>query len=675
MKKLFLLFLAIGITASANAMSTDDIEVSYNFGSFEIDSSLTIAVCDTSYHITYELNPDSVRIINVNTEQGTFCYLKLPGQASYQLMDIPGLPELPFKSINLQIPMTSLGDSIGLTNLAVEYQYLDLPYRYIPVQEISHEEDTEEFEYNEYYYDTCSSFNSFGNFIESTPVLECMGASGMYINFQPIQYNASLNQVRIIKALSFDVNTPSLHSIPTKELAIGNGFYQPHGWRDVEIGEGHMPAYNIAIITRQSLISGISEYVLYRRSQGHTVNVYTTENFSVGASPTAQEIKDFINALTSTGSNPINYIEIVGNPLLIPYAAGDVDDPNNPATDIAYITDIASRMERGKPINCSYVIGRWPVSSIEDINNLGRKIREFEETIYDTPKNKLFSSVINGIDSRNNAVSNIYFSEMNDIADRLDKVGISNERIDGRQYSSLTQLMSDPNHLKNLWLIFYVGHGWYSCCGTPLKCGLVTTNYDIPPIQYSFACLTNGFKEDNNFGRKWTCTENGGVANFASTTESYFHTNSAYSKKIAEVFSTQNTLGINIARGMMDYYNSSRRHIRKRQVYRYCLFGSPVLYLPGYPAPLHITDPLFIPSKSEGNIIEYTAESNSILIKDNSNSSLISIYSISGALLYTGEISPNTQLDCSFLPDGVYLAKAFSAGGEMQSHIKFIVKH
>lgn len=218
MKRTIILILITCLFVHNKAIAEDDIVTSVSYGTYEIDSSTTITVNDTLYHVSYHLNPDSFKIVEVNTSKGAFCYIELPEYSSYDFRDTPGLPALPIKSLNIQIPQEGLWDSLEHKNLSFTFQYIYLPHRYIPAQEYYKTDDDNTFEYESNYYDTCNSFDHFGPFIESSPVLQCMSACGMFVNFNPIEYNPSTNQVKIITSLSFDIRTPSLNSLTAEEI-------------------------------------------------------------------------------------------------------------------------------------------------------------------------------------------------------------------------------------------------------------------------------------------------------------------------------------------------------------------------------------------------------------------------------------------------------------------------
>lgn len=554
MKRTIILILITCLFVHNKAIAEDDIVTSVSYGTYEIDSSTTITVNDTLYHVSYHLNPDSFKIVEVNTSKGAFCYIELPEYSSYDFRDTPGLPALPIKSLNIQIPQEGLWDSLEHKNLSFTFQYIYLPHRYIPAQEYYKTDDDNTFEYESNYYDTCNSFDHFGPFIESSPVLQCMSACGMFVNFNPIEYNPSTNQVKIITSLSFDIRTPSLNSLTAEEITDGEGIYEPRGMKPQNLTFPFKR--RLLILTRNKYLDNLQEYIDYKEAHNFTVDVNTAEQFSANNIPSASEIATFINSKLNSNERP-QYILIVGNPVNdIPYSDGIIDKRSDPATDFEYLTEMQTQLKTCKRISGNVSIGRWPVFSENDVTTIANKTIQYELAMGKRNWNDMFATSVSGTGS--NSFGRSQAKQMNMMADKLSEAGLQCERRDGRYWNTtlIDQVFKDSAHVNNTWLVIYTGHGYFTSLYNPMENFIGnTTNYVQPPILFSYACLTNACDTNTNFGRCFLSrsSSKGGIANYGSTTTTTINEDWYLSKLMLSVFSKNKSLGKNILCGMMNY--------------------------------------------------------------------------------------------------------------------------
>lgn len=655
----------------------EDANVTLRFGTHFVDSSLKIIVQDTSYHISYHIDPDSIKIEGISTSEGMFSYLQFPGIDEYDNVYEPGLPALPIKSLNLQIPKTNTDSIVNYTLSNAEFKYVHLPSKYLPAQETSKSDDDGTFEFQHLYYDTCSSYGNFGDYIEISPIIKCLESQGVVVNLQPVQYNPSTSTAKILTSLDIEIKTASLTTLTNEEVASGLEFYDPAKFISYS---GTQPTCNkrIAIITRSKFSDSLTRYIQYRMSKCYPVDLYTTESFCHDPQPTAEKVKAFIRGIMQNAATRPKYILIVGAPNEIPFSEGAVGNEDNPATDFGYLVEAAPKVDMKKKFESDVCIGRWPADSIVDINRITDKIIRYESNIYNTEN--ITPLAISGTGTEKFSKSQAKY--MAKTAEVLLEIYRRVHTIDGRRTNSydLSNALTSDDGISNLWFIYYTGHGDYELLGSPMitfSRNALKTLFDIPPILFSMACNTNGYLSNRNFGRKWTMSVGGGCANYGSTTKTEEEPDDGLSRKLFQSYSKDATLGQNIIKGMMKYYNCCTNKTKRKQIKRYNLFGDPSLNLKGFGNNSFLPENNFENGEfSEDNQIKiaYVFVSSTLYIKNKTGEKInLSIYDALGRLVFTNYYNTSQTIDCSFLENGNYFINANSIDRPSITSIHIIV--
>ena len=72
--------------------------------------------------------------VTIDTLGYNFVWYKFHGYEDCDYRDSIGIPALPIKSLNLQLPSTSYGEEFEISNLQVTYKEYDIDDYYYPYQ-------------------------------------------------------------------------------------------------------------------------------------------------------------------------------------------------------------------------------------------------------------------------------------------------------------------------------------------------------------------------------------------------------------------------------------------------------------------------------------------------------------------------------------------------------------
>lgn len=635
-----------------------------------VDDYVAISLTDSGYYVSYS-NFDSLIYSYIVDNDQTFFKLDSFSDNSFDYLELVGKPNLPIKSINLQLPRCyyNLSNDLLVSNLSIEYESFNISNHYYPYQSIPNSDQIDVFDYDTSYYN--STYVGLDSIVRISDTYLLNNTTGITVNILPVIYSPLDNMVWKITSLNFNINFNVDYFFDLKNKELINGFGNIYDFDLLSLSEYsqicNSENINLLIITvDDSYKSKLNPFILNRENSGFNVTTYlisdilTEMNTSI-LTPTV--IREFLYNKYSEADieNKMDYLLIVGHPCDIPYSSGVVDDISNPATDIYYGCIEQPTVNLEKNFFPEFYVGRWSIVDLSEIDNVYYKINRYE-TYMINQNNKFNSLLLSGIDrySSFNCGGNDNYKLICKISDFID-IG-NNTLIDGRKFdnqsdTSIVRSLFYDALGENLNFFVYSGHGSIFSLGCPIELSYdyAYKNYDIPPISFSFACSTNSnpsFSGFSSFGSNWVGLNKhkGGVTHFGATTLSYSDSNKYLATNIFKLM--KDPLNMTVGRlcqvGAGKYYNACKTNRRRRQVERYLLFGDPSLKVVGDNS--SINNSSVNNSKSNIEII------NDLSIFENQRNNTaynIELYSVDGK--YFGSFNNIVELKSITIP-GVYVA-------------------
>lgn len=348
------------------------------------------------------------------------------------------------------------------------------------------------------------------------------------------------------------------------DLTDAGAILGPNWWVGPPVNPPSNSKPVIWFLTLQKYAQTLQKYVDYKEYLGFETKVLCID----GIERTPSSIRNFLINEYNNSKPKANFLLIVGSPTDIPYSAGENENTDNPPTDI-YYSCLENVNIADESLTPEFALGRWPVFYISYLQNIINKSIKYEAVVSEYDVESLNIMLLSGSGEHDY----MFIKDANVLQSILENNGLNRGIVyDGREYSTGSIQNIFINNLKNkMWMFIYRGHGNYNCIGSPLLLRNPSSNSSdylyssqcyynqIPPLTFSFACLTN-----NNVGHSmcigdsWICEEEdvGGVIHFGSTTISYSDSNHNLSKKIIELFDDKNNyrIGNLIDKGKMEYY-------------------------------------------------------------------------------------------------------------------------
>ncbi|MBN2603369.1 MAG: hypothetical protein JXA91_04475, partial [Candidatus Thermoplasmatota archaeon] len=414
-----LLILTVLVPASAKTQSFE-IEILDNPSSNKGDSG--------TIHVT--LNANEYLIKNSDLD----CFdIQMEGFGSIL---IPGKPTLPYKTFYIGLPPGAEVQSIDVISKKSEEISGSYNIRLSsqPIGDINSaiKEDNN--------LDTDTLTESFPD-----KIFDYKGMSQLrkyklaVIGFYPFVLNQRTNQLVLNKEITLGINYKIVENIDEVTLAdtVTNDLAEELIVNYNEIAQFYhtsslktksFQSYDYVIITTTSLQSFVSNFVSWKQSLGHNVNVVTlswiTSNYP--ATDTQKSIRDFLQAnYISWG---INHVLIVGSHSSIPMrtcwpdpTVHIVDGTHDIPTDY-YYADLTGNWdsdgdgfygERGQD-NVDFTpevyVGRIPIDGGSTVQNILTKIQNFEQAPYSGwKKNAMLLGAIYTFNNEDHNVNNVWW--------------------------------------------------------------------------------------------------------------------------------------------------------------------------------------------------------------------------------------------------------------------------
>lgn len=504
----------------------------------------------------------------------------------FDYMEGDGIPELPFISLELQLPENA---EIDVKVTDIQYFNLNtgrssakkvphtLRHDYLPSQSYSESELPTELQYdNNAYSDSVS--NTLYRCSEQGGYL---GTNGFTFSLSPILYTPSKQSIVPIAHAKYTISVTAdnnlKRTIDTYALNRSSSaspeilsFYDNHReTTNRSVSRANLGTY--LIITTSKYVSTLTPFITHKQNLGYTVTVKT---FTAGTSSTT--IRNYLIGLGAQSSGFPKYTLIVGNYSEIPYSSGVLDDYDTPPTDVYYACLEKSDISKEKNFKPETILGRWPVATTTHLTKIIDKTISFENLTTITRRYAVASSLGDG--------DTDFSSDIDKVYKKLIEIPNSSAiKFDATDGFTGVELINEFKNKDDL-LFVYRGHGGNTLLGSPFN-NINTQNIPThqPYFSIGFACLLNR-PLTSNFGHCWMNSGDRSCGIYSATTTSGRSSNSYLSKKVFNYFLDQEAnlaWGGWISAAAAKYYSSLMTAARKKQVEKYVLFGDPSLYIFG----------------------------------------------------------------------------------------------
>ena len=467
--------------------------------------------------IQVSVNPKDLKFITINTENGLFASLELPGFGfSYS----EGVARLPIVRKLIEIPQEA-NFKLSINSITWDYTSLTelgLPNKIMPAQFSTEKipERIENFVFDEEYY----SINQFlpENIASIDSIGIIRGRNVAQIQISPVQYNPASGSLKIMNSCDIMINLQNCNMIKTHEkiqrystssyekmfsTAFENyGFYEQGlvGDRDDE---------GFLAIVYDNFYDELLPLTNLKETKGYDVTITKTSDIPGG--PTKENIYSYIEDAYDNWNVPPMYVLLVGDTGQIPTYSGTTGPS---AVDMYFVT------VDGSDWIPDIHIGRFPGSTEAHIESMVDKTVYYETGQFiDTEWIKKVAFIASSdhgqlAEETHNHVIDNYLNPNGYDCDKIYEASGGNTQ---DIYDSLNDGRS---------LCIYSGHGSTNGWGcVPFHISDVNNleNEDMYPFVCSHACSTNVFNQGETYGETWLRAENkGGIGFWGASASTYW---------------------------------------------------------------------------------------------------------------------------------------------------------
>ena len=515
--------------------------------------------------IHFTLPNYSIKDTIVLTGQGNvFNYIDIE---NFGIIDDEGFPMLPQLTMDIALPSGTSSISVVMKNARYINNYIVKPI--VPYHDQIESEYTDIISVNTDYYN--SNGDLYNMSYSYTDIYQVFGTKGIGFTIFPVCYNPSQNRLRFLSSADFEItyvsssNEPVLKDFSTIfEENYLNSFFE--NYESSNLKSQNLFNGNYLMITSSLYKETLTPFANYKRNLGYNVSIITTEEIG----NTSQAIKRFLQMQYHERETRPDFVLLVGDVDVIPASGGIEGEYENPLTDLDY------SLFAGNDYASDVFLGRWSISSNQELANIINKTIFMETNIPKFSKTALFLS--GGGDGE----KEFYKAQKNVLDNTFRNTNWqcnTHFAYKGTIWENVLQDLEKENQY-----IIYRGHGGSRHIGSPFvitKDTIKKINKDTYPMFFSFACLTNDFGYNLEcFGESWIRQKNGGVSFYGATTTTQRHTNYVIEEKIlGDAFFDEPQLSPMINLGMRRYqirfWSRSNRTRTIRHLKSYNLLGDP----------------------------------------------------------------------------------------------------
>lgn len=632
--------------------------------SVNVKPGLSYEIIDDTYRIEFYMPDYQIVTDTFSGDWGDafFSSIKPYDVDEFDYLHEDGRPTLPFYSLDLILPFGSFAYEVTSVQI-LDSTVVTLPYDYTPAQE--RVDFSEGFSFDEEYYNTHEDWYLTNYFIDNS---NYRFYKGFEFSLFPCRYVADIRQLTIVTRAVYEItfSGPDLVNYIQQELSeydrLAYNFYDNF----VEYPQSIIPPINgdkYLIIAADEWDGNpdLMRFKDHKESLGY--DVFYVKLGDIGYAP--QHIRDYIKNLYET--EELKYVLLVGNVSGIPFSEGNNEDVTLPPTDIYYSCLSQDISDQWRDFNPSVFVGRWPVTSDEELRHVVDKTIASDLHLGEHNPNRI------GIFSGSGGHEDYIFKDGQYLYEKIieNSQYYTGSLIDGRYIENADAYNILKNYLENTnnptWMFVYTGHGNSSCLGSPYLLNsypnsfygidnITTNSLDFQSFGFGFACLLGNIYSSPNFARSWITSEQGGVTFLGATTESFTSPDRYFSRKLFGQLKNKPvmTIGEFVANGKAKYFNPNKVEWRSREVRKYTLYGDPSLYLFGLD--INYNTPRLI--KKDSQLTEI--QDKNIIVKDDivqletdvyGDVNSICVYSVTGQLML---VNYTNQVDLGDLPMGAY---------------------
>ncbi len=593
----------------------------------------------------------------------TFNTMVYPGYAyscnPFDFGTVNGQPELPFLSLNLQIPDGATIEA-RVENVSY-YNDIYLNYQYAPVQDVPETGNYFPLQYDNDYYN-----GNIGNVWDTSIVVSepylIRGTTGTNVQLRPALYFPGGDILRPIRSIAYficvnngDVTLSEMHdeTLETPSLNDMVNFYDTYKYIDTIVHLEYKG--NFLILATEDYEGEAEDYADHKNNLGFNAWVETLDQYMLDSA----FIRHYIKAWYDYEECRPKFILLIGDE--IPYSAGELNSISNPPTDMYYAC-VDEYYTENEIVTPDIYVGRWPVHNTPELEYIMLKSEGYDGII--TPNNRMV--LFSGTDDDKPWMEQCFVNAIDDVYNIIHD---SVSSINAVNYVGRNGFDSD--YMRNEFLthnnsfFVYRGHGAPKHFGTPYQ---DITMFDLPNnLPYFSFCFGCKLNYPDSLGTAWVNTGDRSCSFYGATVNTFTYRNTP--------------LQINMFRGLEDnknitigelVYNGVRKAnnigVEKEGLTAYVLNGDPSLYIYG----TRLFGDVLQHSPANG---EKAEDLNNIELKEDIAS--YALYTISGVLVYSH--SGNTDnimadIEAQNLPDGIYILSAQTKYNSIPSQ-KIIIQH
>ena len=640
---------------------------------FSPDEGVTVRINPQGYTITFQTSDYFIENVEIDDDiQETFSCIHFD-QDIYSTYDYEGRAELPYYSLDLQVPNDCQSISLSCSANEKGEEYLDYPY--LPAQGIIEGNVDESYIMLDQLYYNSNGTGWNDEIAYNTNIYHYMNTSGFSLVIHPFRYKTLHSKLLIRDIIEISITIESEISLIDmyNDYISGNHYDDAINYYDT-YKSSHPDTFNpndkgkYAILTTDTYHDKIDGYFgTHKTVYGYDVITYTIENDidqnrDKKASP--DEIRKFIYYIWHDENTRPRFILLAGNFDDFPFSAGELLNADNPPTDIYYACIENGYGNFTEPnLHPDVHIGRWVFNSPDELDEIMDKtvLRETDIPNLDIA---LFSGTGQG-------QRKFYRANQWVVNKVLKKSNYNYTNYDGRNGFSKSHMQSE---LSDKWMFVYRGHANTCAIGEPYE----FYSWEIESVNaifgFGFACLLNSPIDPYNetpLGINWLIDPyGGGPVFYAATTASIRSCNNKLEKQIFKMLQKDRNMTIAqmINGGTNNYYNRKSNSSRKAiQIKKYMLLGDPSLYIWGTSYATGLPQTRTVQARNKPISTPSNVETN---IEHMNEVALVNVYNMSGQLIaHTQDLATMPQL-----VNGMYLLQIILQDGHSFTE-KFIINN
>ncbi len=330
-----------------------------------------------------------------------------------------------------------------------------------------------------------------------------------------------------------------------------------------------VPPPRLLIVYNPVFSAGVEELAAFKRSLGFEVEAVST---AVSGS-SREQIRDYIRDRYGSDETRPDFVLLVGDTVYVP--AWVTTSPYNPYSDLYY-----GCMDDGDDWLPEIPVGRYSVANAAEFDRLLDKQRRYESGLAgEWVKKAAFMA-----SDDHYAVSEGTHDYV--ISQWLDPRGFACDRLYVHSYGATTSQVSAAIE-DGRGLLVYSGHG----IATAWVDGPVFQEADVralanevPPLVFSFACLTGAFGESECLMETWIRNSGGAALSFGSSVYTYWDEDDFLEKALFASFFDEGEyyVGRAVVRAKERFlasYGASEGQLTRSYFEQYNLFGDPSLFM------------------------------------------------------------------------------------------------